>query len=265
MPVLQSQWGTLHPSLLARLYPVTRRSTGGSAADYVWERAPASQGGDIEVAFPISDSTLDANLNWTSPFEAIGAENKLPIISALIQSGALASVTSTLIGLLPSEIGGIETGVETLADDAKKLVANLEGRTGITKLNSTQIFSGMNPLDFPLTAYFRAWQDARSEVEDPINQLMSWALPAELSKAGIVETFARDRDPIRALFPSRVPSILGIEYAGSTILPVVIESISQPITAPRNRSGARISVAIPMKMATLAALDRDEYRSYKIR
>jgi len=260
--VLQSQWGTLHPSLLVHLYPVTR--SGTKSSEFQWSRSPSDKGGDVEVAFPITDSTLDAALNWTSPFEAIGAESKLPILSALIQSGALASVTSTLVGLIPSDLVGAST-VAGLAADAQKLVADLEGRTGITKLNSTQIFSGMQPLKFTLTAHFRAWQDARSEVEDPINQLMAWALPAELSKAGFIDTLTDTSDPIRALFPSRVPSILGFDYAGSTILPVVIESISQPITAPRNRSGARISVAVPIHFTTLTAVDRNEYRAYSIR
>ena len=262
MTILQSQWGTLHPSLIAHLYPVSR--SGTTSAEFQWTRASPDKGGDVEVAFPITDSTLDAALNWTSPFEAIGAENKLPIISALIQSGALASVTSTLVGLIPSDVVGAST-VTKLAADAQKLVADLEGRTGITKLNSTQIFSGMQPLKFTMTAYFRAWQDARSEVEDPINQLMAWALPAELSKSGFIDTLRDTSDPIRALFPSRVPSILGFEYAGSTILPVVIESISQPITAPRNRSGARINVAVPIQFATLAAVDRNEYRAFNVR
>lgn len=91
------------------------------------------------------------------------------------------------------------------------------------------------------------------------------ALPAALSKSGFIDTLGDTSDPIRALFPSRVPSILGFEYAGSTILPVVIESISQPITAPRNRSGARISVAVPIHFTTLTAVDRNEYRAYSVR
>jgi hypothetical protein len=53
-------------------------------------------------------------------------------------------------------------------DGAIELLRNAAGRTGITKLNSTQIFSGMPPVKFSFTAHFRALTDPQSEVRDPI-------------------------------------------------------------------------------------------------
>ena len=68
----------------------------------------------------------------------------------------------------------------------KGFLAQFEGRTGITKLNSTQVFNGMPPVKIQVTALFRAWRDSMKEVEAPFNKLMEWALPIELSKDGSV-------------------------------------------------------------------------------
>ena len=48
------------------------------------------------------------------------------------------------------------------------LLKQFEGRTGITKLNSTQVFTGMPPVKIQVTALLRAWRDSASEVEAPL-------------------------------------------------------------------------------------------------
>jgi len=86
-----------------------------------------------------------------------------------------------LADFIPQEaqgiIGDARNTLEALGNEAK----NLEGQTGITKLNSRQVFSGLPPIKIPITMYFRAWANAQDEVERPINQLFEWALPQELA------------------------------------------------------------------------------------
>lgn len=276
MKVLSSQWGSLSSTLLARIYPVERMRSS-STATYVneWAR-PQGGDGDIEVRFPMSEGGLDAAMNWTSPFEAVGAESKIPILASLLQSGAATSALSTLAGLLPD---AVKDQTQQLADSLISGTESLEGKTGITKLNSTQIFSGMQPLKMNIVAHFRAWSDPDSEVTAPIDQLMSWALPKELSSQGFLQNISSDGF-LRALFPSKVPQVLGFEYGvpdlksavsdprrqvGLLISPVVIESISQPIVTPRDSNGSRLNVAVQMTICTLAAIDRNDYKAFKLR
>ncbi|MBL6749437.1 MAG: hypothetical protein ISP90_02900 [Nevskia sp.] len=257
---LRSQWGSLNEQLIAKLYPVEHHYTGNG--DY-W----AVIDGSDSVEGPICDCNLETALQWHSPFEAIGAESKLPLLTGLLQSGGLQSALSALASFAPDGSAGTiksfsaSLDLQTVSDRLR----DFEGLSGMTRLNSTQIFSGMQPMKFTMTMIFRAWADPKSEVTEPVNQLMQWALPQELSKAGFIESFSKTHNLIRSLFPSKAPQILGFSYGGASVLPVVIESIGQPITVPRDSTGARLHVALQLNVSTLAAIDAAGWRDYGIR
>jgi hypothetical protein len=254
MAALRSQWGTLNEALIAKLYPVTH--VYGDNGDY-WQRTPDSD----SVEAPIADASLDASLQWTSPFEAVGAENKLPLIAGLLQSGSLQSALSALASFVPGEV--VDKASQLLSKQGlPSTLRQFEGVSGITQLNSTQIFNGMRPLSMQLTMIFRAWQDPNQEVQKPIDQLMQWALPQELSKQGFLVNFGQTHNLVRSLFPSKAPQILGFQYAGQAILPVVIEDVGLPMTVPRDPNGNRLRTALQLKISTLAAIDAAGWKGY---
>ncbi|MEM5427207.1 hypothetical protein [Cupriavidus oxalaticus] len=259
--VLTSQWGELSPHLIARFYPV-RRMLDGSG----WERSSGTReisaadtfvvDDDYEVWCPIMDGTSEMTLNWQSPFENTGPDSKAPTLSAMMQSGSLTPVAQAVLD---------GTGRDSAAVAA---LQSATGRAGITKLNSTQVFSGMPPVKLSMTLHFRALIDPASEVRAPLAQLKEWALPQFLADDGFIANAVKNggnQSISQTVFPSMTPQIIGMKYGDMTLQPLVIESLSEPITAPRSSDGVIIAESVQVTLATLTALDRrDVQRIYRI-
>lgn len=248
--VLSSDWTGLSPHLIASFYPV-KRVIDASGKKTLWAR----EEGSTEVRAPITEATLEGSFNWHSPFENNGADQQFSAISALLQTGALTPLLTMFSDFLDKTPGGgILSGSAKSLRDASE---GLEGRTSITKLNSTQTFNGMPPMKLSLTAHFRAIKDARAEVDSPLNQLMRWALPQELAQDGPVLEILKAGDP--SLYPSRIPQIIGMQYANMQLLPLVIESMPYPLAGPRDRNGTLLSAQIALQLSTLSAIDAADW------
>jgi len=249
--VLTSQWGSLSPHLLASFYVVNRKEENGKS---LWERdnsiivkAPMIQGGNFDVT-----------PKWESPFEGAGAEAKASSLFALLQSGSMQQVADSFLGAF-----------EQTNSWVKKRAGEFENRSGITKLNSTQIFTGIEPIKFSFTLLFRAWQNAFEEVERPVDQLMQWSLPVEVpDDVGMVSRIAKtatgrrdeDSDYVDLLLPSRAPVRIGMTYKGRSYFPLVIESISPSmLDAPINAKGDAVSMEVQMTLCSLTAIDRNDW------
>lgn len=248
MPVtLGSDWGAegsgLNKHLIAKIYPVD--SEGKPDKDATM------------VAAPLTDGNLDLTLNWQSAFENSGSESKFSSVSQLLQTGEASTWLNLLGKLFPSikENDDFKTAQEGIAASI--------GLTGITKLNSRQVFTGLPPIKIPITLYFRAWADPAAEVEKPINQLFSWALPQKLAEdngfAGGIKDAATSEVSIRSLFPSEIPRFVALEYGGRTYKPLVIESIGHPLVLPRSKDGEMLSASVQLTLATLTAWGKDDY------
>jgi hypothetical protein len=248
--VLQSDWTGLSPHLIARFYPVMRTDPGNGKPS-TWVRVPDS----VEVRAPITEASIEGTFNWTSPFENTGADQSFSAISAMLQTGALAPILGFISQSLADVPGGsyLQPSVESVRNAAK----GLEGKSSVTKLNSTQVFNGAPPMKVSLTVHFRALKDARAEVERPLNQLMSWAVPQELAADGPVLTLARLGDP--SLYPSKIPQIIGMQYADMQLLPLVIESAPYPLGGPRDKNGTLLSAQSALQLSTLSALDARDW------
>lgn len=229
-----SLWDGLSPHLIARIYEVDNK---GNSMDGPVVYAPF--GDDVQ---------LDIELNWQSPFESAGADGAFPQLTAMIQSGAIESVAES-VGL---------QGMSGLAAESK-------GRSGMTKLNSTQIFNGAPPMRIQGELLFRAWNDPRKEVERPVDILMAWALPKKLAPEGTMVTaaaeFARSDDKtvsraVELFLPSEVPSLLALTYKGRTYAPVVIERIGMPLSSPIDSNGQFTQMKLQVSIASLQAWDR---------
>lgn len=242
-----SDWGKLSEHLIARLYVCD----SDGIAD------PTEL---LAVTGPISDATFEATFNWQSPFEGAGPEAKAPALMAMLQSGSLVPVINALQALNPVKGGAIGDALNQGSDTLKRAVQDLQGRTGITKLNSRQVFSGMPPVKLSFTIYFRAITDASSEVVAPYQRLLEWAMPQQLAKDGILSEVIKTTDSvqsfIKAMFPSTVPKMVAMTYGNNLYSPMVIESLSNPIDGPMNSSGEPIYRAVQITLATLTALDR---------
>ena len=246
---LSSSWDGLSPHLIASIHEV-KRDGGG-------HYSPA--GGET-VSCPLVNAQLEVSLTWQSPFESSGAESKAPVLMAMLQSGALQPVVDAVMGAAESATGADLSSARATANSNMRAMM---GRTGITKLNSTQIFSGMPPARVTATAIFRAYADPVREVESPMAQLVSWALPEELSDEGSI--IARLANPdsgwIETLMPSASPSLVSLTYKGRTYSPMVIESIGVPLDSPIDRDGRFVSLQLPITFATLTAIDRNDWQN----
>jgi hypothetical protein len=240
MPV----WDGLSPHLLATFFASDKNG------------AASGTGG---VTAPLLEANIDFVLNWQSPFENTGPESMKPSMFAMLQSGEIQGMVDEGTKL----IGASE---ETTAK-AKAFAAQFEGRTGLTKLNSIQTFSSMPPIKIQVTAFFRAWFDAASEVEDQVDQLIAWALPQKLADDGAMvnalKAVGGEMSAVDALLPSVSPALVGMSYKGRTYAPLVIENISLPIGSPITKDGKYIEMSIPMTLCTLAAIDKDGYAGWK--
>ena len=253
-PPLSSLWDGLSPHLLATFYEVDRDNKRPKNTE------------DITVIAPIIDGQFDVSLNWQSPFESLSIEAKSPLLFALLQSGALQPVIDTAKGFVD----------DSVIQKTKSGLDSFSGRTGLTKLNSTQVFSGSAGAKIQITVLFRAWRDAITEVEMPFNQFMAWALPEHL--ADMAEQLKNATDAIKnvgngnisgaitsglgALLPSKSPVMIAMKYKNRTFSPLVIEAIGYPITSPIDKNGDYVELSIPLTLATLTAIGRDDWSAY---
>jgi hypothetical protein len=245
---LTSLWDGLSPHLIATFYEVARIGDNG------WGRVQGKTDSVVVMA-PLTEANMEIALNWQSPFEQAGPESKAPTLLAMLQSGALQPIVDSVMGK-PKEGGAQQKSNEFLSQ--------FEGRTGITKLNSTQVFNGMPPVKIQVTALLRAWRDTAGEVEAPFNKLMEWALPIELSQDGSVlaraaETAKGEMGYVEALMPSKSPTRIAMKYKGRIYSPLVIESIGMPMSSPVDKSGRYVELAVPMTLCTLTAIDRKDW------
>lgn len=247
-----SQWGDMSPHLLARIHQVkkVRAENGTTRWEHNKECDPAV------VVCPFVESSLEIQLGWHSPFENAGAESRAPALMAMLSSGALQPVIDAVVGNKGdgySSKGGIAEGLK-----------EFEGRTGITRTNSTQVFSGMPPLKLSGTALFRAWMSTQTEVKDPIDKLISWALPVSLASdstllAEAVKAAKGEKSWIQAMMPSIAPIIVSITVAGQVHCPMVIESVSMKLDKPIDPFGRFIEQELQMTFCSLSAIDRSDW------
>jgi hypothetical protein len=232
--VISSQWGGLSKHLIASFYEVDR---DGKRIDP-----------DVTVMAPLTESNFEIALNWASPFEN-QANIESSTLQQLLQSGALQPLAQKADSAFGTKLSSLAAGVE--------------GRTSVTKLNSTQVFVGEQPAKFNVTALFRAWKDPQTEVHDPFDQLMQWALPIELAKDGLLlSRLATDGLSSSVPFPSKSPTLIAVKYKDCTYYPLVIETIAKDTNAPINKDGKFVELSVPMLLTTLTAIDRQDWANF---
>lgn len=228
--VLSSVWDGLNPYLLASIWEVDKN---GNRVNH-----------DLEVRAPLTESDLEVEMNWQSPFEN-ASQNTLPTAQQVAQSGVAQPVANVVDNVLGTNTSGF--------------LDSVKGRATVTKLNSTQVFSGMPPFKFNITALFRAWMDPVDEVHEPFDQLMKWALPEYLAPDGPLSRVGKGGLGVDTLLPSKVPTLIAVKYKDCVYSPLVIESITKQTNSPINNQGFFTSLEVPMRLASLTAIDRNDW------
>ena len=250
---LGSDWGSLSPLLLARVF-VCGPSGAADTEEFAGVYGAMTEGG------------VSIQQNWQSPFENTGPETKAPALAGMLQSGSAIPVLNALQAVSPFKDGAVSDALNASADKLKSVMRSLEGRTGITKLNSRQVFSGMPPVKFTATIRFRAIANAQKEVMAPLARLLEWTFPQMRAADGLLSEVmqtTKDIDSfIKALFPSKAPKLLGLTYGGSTYSPVVIENVDYPLDSPKDANGNFIDLPVQISFATLTALDRPDIKRW---
>jgi len=218
------------------------------------------------VKAPLSEAEMSIALNWQSPFEGAGVESLAPTMGGLIQSGVLSDTLSTLEKMLPDSA---QSAISSLTQKAglENTAELLRGRTGITSINSLQVFSGMPPVKLTVTAEFRAWDDAKKQVEQPIDALVKWALPVHLDKSNLAERLSQvsgGQSTLLAMFPSDAPVIVGMLYKRRLFRPMVIESVELPLSSPINRDGEFTSMSVAITLCSLTGIDRADWDNWRV-
>ena len=261
---LGSVWGSygLNKNLIVKIKAVTEGNLEGGQGAQTYE-VDASQP-SVESVFEDADFAIESQ--YSTPFESSNPEGRLPNLMGMIQSGQAsaafygffaAASDPTGAAAAIAEAGAIiadVTGVDDILGEAQDKLQGLAGRSNFTKLNSRQIFTSSNSIRITGTLNFHAWANAKREVEDALEQLQKWALPVELSSKSLLAAGFSDGFT-ESMFPSVIPRFVQLQYGGKTYSPMIIESVSAPITAPMNADGSRIAVKAQVTFLSLTAWD----------
>lgn len=247
---LSSDWTGLNKNLIATFRAFRREKVGDR---FAWVAIPDQP----IVQAPITEASIEHSINWQSPFENVGADQRFSTLSALLQTGGLAplgALWDQIVKAVPDEM---KQSLGLGASSGETALKGLEGKSSVTKLNSTQVFNGLPPMKVSMTAHFRAESDPIEEVERPLNQLIAWALPRSLADDGLISQAVQGK--AQSPWPSETPTIIGMQYAGASFTPLVIESIPYPLSAPRDSSGRMLSAQVQLSLASLSAWDARDW------
>lgn len=105
----------------------------------------------VSVRGRIISYSISNQADWANKFEGSDGDSKLPILSAILQSGAYS--------------------------DSVDALKAFENRTLITKAQSVQVWTGIQPQNISMEIEFRAFSDPLTEVEEPIQELTRMMSP----------------------------------------------------------------------------------------
>ncbi|WP_417212030.1 hypothetical protein [Acinetobacter venetianus] len=195
------------------------------------------------VAVPI-EGQLSNEANWATPFDSSNPENKLPTLLGGLQSGTM----SDLAGTLATKLG--------MGDSLAENLQKAEGRSSFTKVNSTQIFLSNSSVQISLTLLFRAWRNAKIEVENQVGLLHQMSVPIELSDdsiaAGQIENPSLSFD---GFMPSRIPPYITLYYANRSYTPLILQSFSRDIVGNMTEHGDMVYLEVPITLLSRQAWD----------
>ena len=203
--------------------------------------------GSPQIVAIVIDGDMATESDYSSPFDNSSPDNKLPTMMAMLQSGVGVETSSTLL----KAVMGIQ-----LSGDQKGVMNAMKGRSSLTKVNSRQIFNSTQPIMLNLVLYFEAWANAKAEVEDQLNLLQQWSLPASLAEDSLIAGIA-ENPSLESLMPSEIPPFVSIIHGGKRYAPMLIRPLSVPVAVPMDKDGNRMFAQVPVTFSSLTAWDKN--------
>lgn len=254
----------LNKNLIVKIRPVVEGNFEGGQGQQTYNVDPAAP--IVESLFEDAEFTIESQ--YSTPFESSNPEGRMPNLMGMIQSGQVSAAYYSFFAAVNDPTGftgavgdigaavGEATGISAsgVLEAAEGELQGLLGRSNFTKLNSRQIFTSSNSVRISGSLVFQAWSNAKTEVEDAIEQLQKWASAAKLSAESLIVGGIKNGFS-ESMFPSIIPPLIQLQYGGKTYSPMVIESVSAPITAPMNKEGSRIAVKAQITFLSLTAWD----------
>lgn len=204
----------------------------------------------------LTDGDINFESQWQTPFENSNPELKMPMLMAGLQTGQTVASVGAVGGALFGQVAdGIVSAMQPIAEFAK----NVEGKTNLNKVNTTQVFLSTASVHLNLSVFFIALKDARAEVENKLMHLQSWSLPTHLSQ-GTVLTDLVDQG-VEGLFSGQIPPYIAVTTHGKTYIPFILQSVSAPIVAPIDKEGNRLSLTVNLSLISRTAWDAQDVRN----
>lgn len=197
------------------------------------------------------DGDLSIDSQYSTPFDNSNPEHRLPTLMGMLQSGDWVNTLDSVA----TNVFGVELG-----SDNKETLNALEGRSNLTKTNSTQIFTATMPVTINMTLLFSAWRSAKTEVEDQLKLLKQWALPQKLEEGSLVANVAENKS-LTSLFPSKVPPYVALYYGKKKYLPMLIANVSEPLVVPMDADGNRMGLQVQVQFLSRTAWDAENINS----
>lgn len=217
-----------------------------------------------QVCAILEDGEFGLENQYSTPFENSNPEGRMPNLMGMIQSGQMiTSINDVMnIGSNSSSILTDNQGADSPQDQGVlgQLFDKLEGLKGhstFTKLNSEQIYTSSNSVKISGTLVLSAWINANLEVEKALQKLQEWATPKYLADKSALMSGLQQKS-LEGFFPSLIPPAVSLVYGGKTYGPLVIESLSAPITAPMTADGSRIAVKCQVTFSSQKAWDKGD-------
>lgn len=212
---------------------------------------------DKQVIGIFTDGELQLESQYQNPFENSNPEQRMPTMMGMLQSGEFLSLGASLGIINQSDDPATSFAgrmLQKVGDKAGELIESLKGRSNFTKLNSTQIYVSTNPARISGSIFFSAWRDAKTEVNQQVAFLQKWALAVELYEHSLAQSVFATKEA-KGLFPSIIPPYVAVDYGGRSYVPMLIESVSEPLVVPMTNDGGRLAISIGVTFASRAAWD----------
>lgn len=223
----------------------------------------------FQVCVLLEDAEFALENQYSTPFENSNPEGRMPNLMGMIQSGQMAVGMADIMDAQPAEGSVVSALISTVAkagstvaeaigmkEGAIETLESLKGRSTFTKLNSQQIYTSSNSVKISATLVLSAWQNSHLEVERALQKLQEWTASKYLYDSTLIANVIENGAV--GLFASEIPPTVSLTYGGKTYEPLVIESLSAPITAPMTADGSRIAVKCQVSFSSEKAWDKGD-------
>lgn len=221
----------------------------------------------FQVCVLLEDAEFGLENQYSTPFENSNPEGRMSTTMGMLQNGMIGVGMADILTAQPAADSAAAQATSEIARTADvifeysglkngtlEFLEGVKGKTTFTKWNSQQVYTSSNGVKISGTLVLSAWQNAHLEVERALQKLQEWATPKFLYDGTLIANVI-EKGAI-GLFASEIPPTVSLTYGGKTYEPLVIESLSAPITAPMTADGSRIAVKCQVTFVSQKAWDK---------